>query len=520
MTATTKTFIADIRGPQGRSVQTAAIGGDDHLRMGLSDGSTLDAGVARGAQGLPGVNAIENDAAVAGYVSTTGTSATKTALEAAFGTTLFAPAYGIVGDGVADDSAAFQALLTNAAAQGASVTLAPNSVLSIKARISIPSGTRLHGSWATIRNDMSASTGDALLWITNASNVLIEQLTIDGNKAAYAPATEWRHGITMEQASKVTIRSVFSNKNKGDGIYIGGTVTTYCSDIVLDRVTCDQNHRQGISLVGVIGFSATNCKFTRTAGTNPQCGLDIEPNTADGPVSRIKFTACEFTGNAAYGIAVAAWKDRTVKQGDVEFIGCSVDGNLLGGVKLVTGDGIRITGGTINGNTGHGVWFSASAGNTTAVMFNGVTIFGNTAKGILMDTTSPGLVLNAVRAYGNTTAAASIGVDLGPVTPCADVKVIGCTLGGATQTHGLRTQPNVSKLTLIGNSYPDVPNATSLNDDIASRTRNEPGFRLAVTGINGGTSTPAGGAAGALPANPAGYMDMDINGVTRRIAYY
>jgi hypothetical protein len=37
-----------------------------------------------GAQGLPGVNAIENDAAVAGYVSTTGSSATRAALDALY----------------------------------------------------------------------------------------------------------------------------------------------------------------------------------------------------------------------------------------------------------------------------------------------------------------------------------------------------------------------------------------------------------------------------------------------------
>lgn len=55
MAATTKTFIANIRGIQGiQGIQ--------------------------GVQGLAGVNGVENDTAVAGYISTAGTSATKTAL--------------------------------------------------------------------------------------------------------------------------------------------------------------------------------------------------------------------------------------------------------------------------------------------------------------------------------------------------------------------------------------------------------------------------------------------------------
>jgi hypothetical protein len=83
--ALTKTLITNIRGIQGHSVSTASIEEDDHLRLTLTSGDTVDAGVARGPQGLAGVNAVENDTAVAGYISTTGTSATKTALDAALG---------------------------------------------------------------------------------------------------------------------------------------------------------------------------------------------------------------------------------------------------------------------------------------------------------------------------------------------------------------------------------------------------------------------------------------------------
>lgn len=441
------------------------------------------------------VNTADNDAAIAGHINTAGTSATKTALTTVLNRRgWLASDHGVIGDGIADDAPALAALLTNAAAAGATVILAANSVISIKSRLYPPSNTRIDGQGATLRNDMTASTSDALMWLSNVTNILIERLNIDGNKAAYATATEWKHGISMTQASRVTLRDVTSNRNKGDGVYVGGTVTTYCSDIVLERVTCDENHRQGLSIVSVIGFEASNCKFTRTAGTNPQCGLDIEPNTADAPVDRIKFTACEFTGNTMQGIAVAAWATRTINQGGVDFVGCSVDGNLGGGVKLITGDGIRFLGGSIKNNTGHGVWFSAASGKTTDVQFNGTNITGNTTKGMLMDTECQGLTLTAVRAYGNTTAAASIGVDLAPVVAVSNIKILGCTFGGATQTHGLRTGSNVSNLTLVGNTYLDAPTPVSLSDDVATRVRVE------GTGGNLITATTTRSATGSVGA--------------------
>lgn len=74
--------------PRANSVNAAVIGADDHLRVTLSNGSVLDAGNARGAQGLPGTNAVPTDDAVAGYISTSGTSATKLALAAHFSAVL------------------------------------------------------------------------------------------------------------------------------------------------------------------------------------------------------------------------------------------------------------------------------------------------------------------------------------------------------------------------------------------------------------------------------------------------
>lgn len=102
---------------------------------------------ATGPQGLPGVNAVDNDTAVATYVETPGTD-TRTALDATYGSEILASEFGAVGDGVTDDSAALQAAF--AAAQGQTVRLKPGSYI-------YASATRLllDGNFSSIAGDPS-----------------------------------------------------------------------------------------------------------------------------------------------------------------------------------------------------------------------------------------------------------------------------------------------------------------------------------------------------------------------------
>lgn len=76
--------IVNIMGPQGVSVESVDVDEAHHLIVYLSDGTTHDAGYVRGTQGLAGPGAVPADSAVAGFVSTEGTSETQTALDARY----------------------------------------------------------------------------------------------------------------------------------------------------------------------------------------------------------------------------------------------------------------------------------------------------------------------------------------------------------------------------------------------------------------------------------------------------
>jgi len=381
--------------------------------------------------------------------------------------------HGIVGDGITDDGAALNALLSSAATFGLRVQLTAGSVVRSTVTITPPSGTRLDLNGATLKNAMASSSG-RVLTVSGRSNVLIHNGIIDGDKAGFAGATEQRHNIYIVNSSHITLRDVVSKNAKGDGIYIGDDVSGLCTDVVLDRVTCDGNHRQGLSVSAVDGLFGFACRFINTAGIAPQAGMDVEPNTDTAIVRRIKMVACDFRGNATQGLLVSTRATPAVVQDGGEYVGCSFDGNT-NGILLDNGSSVVVSGGTVKGNTGAGVWLSsATAGFCNDNTFTGVKIVGNGGKGVLLDQKFNRLAFVGCTILNNT----GIGVDALPAAASVGFvftgNVSGNGTGSTTQTHGLRTGANVSRATMVGNVYPaNATASTSRSDDVTTRFQSD-----------------------------------------------
>ena len=401
---------------------------------------------------------------------------------------LLASLYGVVGDGVADDGAALNTLLAVAAASGRAVLLSPNSVVRSTVSIEIPTGTRLDLNGATLKNAINSTSG-RLIRVISASDVIISNGTIDGDKAGFGPATEQRHNILLSNASNVTLRDVVSKNGKGDGIYVGDDLAGLSSNIVLDRVTCDGNHRQGMSISACDGLTAVACKFLSTTGTSPQSGVDIEPNVDDAIIRNMKFIGCEFSGNANAGLVVSTRATPTADQHGGEYVGCSFDQNVVG-ILLNNGSHITVTGGQVRSNTGKGIWFSsATAGVCMNNKFVGVTI-SNNAKGMLTDQKFARLLVEGCTIVDNT----GIGADFSPVATngaSVGLRLVGNTTGntgaGTAQTHGYRTGINVQRRMTLGNeAVGNVTAAASNGDDVATRFMLDLDSRLVVNGARGG----------------------------------
>ena len=92
---------------------------------------------------------------------------------------------------------------------------------------------------------------------------------------------------------------------------------------------CDNNYRQGISIISVDGLLVENSKFNNTWGTPPSSGVDIEPDSPDEVVRNVVFRNCTFSDNYGDGIELFLTNMRKDESGEVSvlFENCRVTSN-------------------------------------------------------------------------------------------------------------------------------------------------------------------------------------------------
>ena len=100
----------------------------------------------------------------------------------------------------------------------------------------------------------------------------------DYHTDAYEKA-EWRHGINVKSSENVTIQGLTIADSGGDGIYLGVAQRGVpCKNVRIHNVVCDNNNRQGISVISAENLLIEDTVMKNTAGTAPRAGIDFEPN--------------------------------------------------------------------------------------------------------------------------------------------------------------------------------------------------------------------------------------------------
>lgn len=147
----------------------------------------------------------------------------------------------------------------------------------------------------------------------------------------YEPS-EWRHGINLRGCSNVTIEGLTITETGGDGIYIGPTWDARrvpCTSIAVRNCIMDGNYRQGVSITSADNVVLENCVFSRTGGTNPQAGLDLEPANFKDLMSNIRVKNCRSIGNIGSGfIAALSRLDSRSTPISVYFESCTVQDSV------------------------------------------------------------------------------------------------------------------------------------------------------------------------------------------------
>ncbi|MCW5554211.1 MAG: right-handed parallel beta-helix repeat-containing protein [Verrucomicrobiae bacterium] len=161
------------------------------------------------------------------------------------------------------------------------------------------------------------SKGDCLLTWQECENVVVRGQKKDGGKsarirmhkqdyqsAAYEPS-EWRHGLAFLGCRNVLVQDLTVEKTGGDGIYLGTTRNREVNqDVVIRRVDCNENHRQGISVISAENLLIEDCRLRNTSGTAPQAGIDFEPNSPTDSLINCVLRRCVAENNAGTGFQI------------------------------------------------------------------------------------------------------------------------------------------------------------------------------------------------------------------------
>ncbi len=157
---------------------------------------------------------------------------------------------------------------------------------------------------------------------------------------AYSKA-EWRMVLCINSCTNVKVLGLTLKDSGGDGIYLGvaGTKQLFNKKILIKDVICENNYRQGISVISASGIRIENCIFKTTWGTAPEAGIDLEPNKPEEKLENCVIKNCRFENNRGAGIAFWLGPLNAASQPiSVTIENCRVtsdrgDGIFVGGIK-------------------------------------------------------------------------------------------------------------------------------------------------------------------------------------------
>lgn len=179
----------------------------------------------------------------------------------------------------------------------------------------------------------NSSENSQVIFAFGRDNIRISGGRIIGERNSHTGSGgEWGHGISIQGCTNVIIENVDISQCWGDGIYLGlyegwdsagNRKNFYGSNITIMNCSLHNNRRNNLSITDVDNVTVYKCQFSYAKGTDPQYGIDIEPNLPGSHTcEKITLLDSTFTGNAkaSMGIITSA-KDITLEN-------CTLDGNF------------------------------------------------------------------------------------------------------------------------------------------------------------------------------------------------
>ncbi|UJF28810.1 right-handed parallel beta-helix repeat-containing protein [Kaistella sp. 97-N-M2] len=142
-----------------------------------------------------------------------------------------------------------------------------------------------------------------ILLIDGVKNIDIYNANIEGDRDQHLDTQgEWGMGIWIKHSENINLYSPKVTNCWGDGIYIGNQKNITSKNIFINYAFVDNNRRNGISIISGENITIKNAIVSNTNGTEPEAGVDIEPNTNNDDVKNIIIENLYTFNNAKRGL--------------------------------------------------------------------------------------------------------------------------------------------------------------------------------------------------------------------------
>lgn len=246
------------------------------------------------------------------------------------------PQWNIAGDGVTDDTVAFNAMISNIAV-GTLVRM-HGKTIKLSNHVYIVSKTNFEidgmGGKLLMANGTPVASGYQMLLFQSCTDFTVRNLTVDANRANRTPAEVPAHSVELLMCKRFHFERVRSINAVVDGFYLATTTqtnaSTFCQFGVFLNCSTDNCYRQGMSIVNGYNIQIIGGEYSNTVGTAPQNGIDVEanPGTANPGNAEIVVYGVRFANNAGKGLSFYQPSGYTQRNFVVD--ACNFDNNALG----------------------------------------------------------------------------------------------------------------------------------------------------------------------------------------------
>ena len=236
-----------------------------------------------------------------------------------FSQTYNVDSYGAAGDGVTDDYTAIQNAIWDLRGTGGTLYFTSGKTYIISEGLTFNTFPDTHNYLVTSTGAEKATIkvqdSTILHWyhwgirLSQSKNITIENLTIDGNRDTRNPTVETSGTSVMfiDGASDGTrLNNLNLINSPMDNVYIvvhENYGETQMTDFEMHNCKLENAFRNNMSVISGENFKIIGCEFNNANGTDPQSGIDFEPDysSANG-YKNMTIEGCKFKNNVRYGI--------------------------------------------------------------------------------------------------------------------------------------------------------------------------------------------------------------------------